>query len=111
MEADSGRSVGKEAVTQLDLVAQEVLDYWADKTQTNFRSASVKLAALKRIRQRLDDGFGPDDLKRVVDFAMADDFYIERGYAKQPDVLWRSGERVQSILARVQTISRRPLPL
>jgi uncharacterized phage protein (TIGR02220 family) len=98
-------------VTQADLVAQEVFDYWSERTQTKFRAASVKLAALKRIRQRLDDGFGPDDLKRCVDFALCDDWYIERGYAKQPDVLWRSGERVQSILARVQTIARRPLPL
>lgn len=98
-------------MTQLDLVAQEVLDYWATKTNTQFRCANVKLSALKRIRQRLDDGFGPDDLKRVVDFALVDDFYIQKGYAKQPDVIWRNGERVQSILARVQTISRRPLPL
>ena len=98
-------------MTQLDLVAQEVLDYWAERTATQFRSAKVKLAALKRIRQRLDDGLGPDDLKKCVDFALYDEFYIDHGYAKQPDVIWRNAERVQSILARVQTISRRPLPL
>ena len=98
-------------MTQLDLVAQEVLDYWAERTSTQFRSAKVKLAALKRIRQRLDDGLGPDDLKKCVDFALYDEFYIDHGYAKQPDVIWRNAERVQSILARVQTISRRPLPL
>lgn len=98
-------------MTQLDLVAQEVLDYWSERTQTSFRSAKVKLAALKRIRQRLDDGLGPDDLKKCVDFALYDEFYIDHGYAKQPDVIWRNAERVNSILARVQTISRRPLPL
>lgn len=98
-------------MTQLDLVAMDVLDYWTQKTQTSFRSAKVKLAALKRIRQRLDDGLGPDDLKACVDYALYDDFYVQHGYAKQPDVIWRSAERVQSIVERVQTIRRRPLPL
>ena len=98
-------------MTQLDLVAQDVLDYWTDRTQTSFRSAKVKLAALSRIRRRLDDGFGPDDLKKCVDYALYDEFYVEHGYAKQPEVIFRNAERVQSILTRVQTISRRPLPL
>ena len=98
-------------MTQLDLVAQEVADDWRERTQTQPRSSKVNAAVLERIRRRLDDGFGPDDLKRVVDFALYDEFYVQHGYAKQPDVIWRNAERVQSILARVQTISRRPLPL
>ena len=98
-------------MTQLDLVAQEVLDYWRERTQTHPRSSKVTAAVLQRIQRRLDDGFGPDDLKKCVDYALYDEFYIQHGYAKQPDVLFRNAERVQSILARVQTISRRPLPL
>lgn len=98
-------------MTQLDLVAQEVLEYWSDRTQTKLRSPKVTASVLERIRRRLDDGFGPDDLKKCVDYSLYDEFYVRQGFAKQPDVIWRNAERVQSILARVQTISRRPLPL
>lgn len=94
-----------------DLVAYDVYLYWVEKTKTTVRSDKVKQTTLDRIRRRLDDGFGPDELKRCVDFALADEFYREHGYHKQPDVMFRNAERVQSILSRVQTISRRPLPL
>jgi len=98
-------------VRQGDLVADDVYVYWTEKTQTHLRSEKMKTATLNRIRLRLDDGFGPDELKRCVDFAMADEFYRERGYHKQPDVLFRNPERIHSILARVKAIGERPLPL
>jgi hypothetical protein len=98
-------------MVQMDLVAQDVYDYWATQTSTHLRSEKVKNAALARIRQRLDDGCGPDDLKRCVDYALYDEFYVEHGYAKHPDVIWRSAERVHSIVERVRTIARRPIPL
>lgn len=96
---------------QADLVAYDVYLYWVEKTKTALRSEKVKQATINRIRLRLDDGFGPEDLKRCVDFAMVDEFYQEHGYHKQPDVLFRNAERVQSIMSRVKAISERPLPL
>ena len=94
-----------------DLFAVEVFDYWAEKTGTRLRSPKVREATLSRISRRLSEGFGPDDLKRCVDFAMWDEFYAKQGYYKQPDVIWRSGERVQSLLARYSHAASRPLPL
>jgi hypothetical protein len=88
----------------VDLVAYDVYLYWVEKTKTTLRSVKVKNAALNRIRLRLDDGFGPDELKRCVDFAMVDEFYQQHGYHKQPDVIFRNSERVQSLLARVNAI-------
>jgi hypothetical protein len=94
-----------------DLVADEVMAYWSEQTGVKVRSPKVRDAILARIAKRLDEGFGPADLKRCVDFAKYDEFYAENGYAKQPDVIWRSAERVQSILARCAHIASRPLPL
>src|SRR5512139_1722275 len=87
---------------QADLVVEDVLDYWLTQTGTKPRSPKVIDAFRKRIASRLADGFTPADLKRVVDFAKWDDWYSEKGYFRQPDVIWRNAERVESILARVQ---------
>lgn len=94
-----------------DLVATEVLDYWQERTRTTIRSGKVRDSILSRISRRLDEGFGPEDLKRCVEFALVDEFYAERGYYKHPDVIWRNGERVQSIISRYQHAAARPLPL
>lgn len=98
-------------MTQGDLVVEEVLEYWATQTGVKLRSPKSLDAARARIKRRLDDGFTPADLKRCVDFAKWDEFYNEKGYFRQPDVIWRSTERVESILARVQRTAERPLPL
>lgn len=94
-----------------DLLAVEVLDYWSDRTHVKIRSPKVRAATLARIKARLDEGYGPADLKRCVDYAMADEFYAAHGYYRQPDVIWRNGERVQSILSRCEHAASRPLPL
>jgi hypothetical protein len=59
----------------------------------------------------LSEGFDPDELKKCVDFALYDEFYARQGFAKQPDVIWRNAERVQSIVARYSHAASRPLPL
>ena len=94
-----------------DLFAVEVLDYWSQRTATHIKSPKVRKATLSRISARLAEGFGPDDLKKVVEWAMCDEFYAAKGYYKQPDVIWRNGERVQSILSRYAHAASRPLPL
>lgn len=94
-----------------DLIACEVLDYWQQQAGVQIRSDKVKQATLRRITARLDEGFGPAELKRCVDYALYDEFYRTRGYYRQPDVIWRNGERVQSILARFSHEAARPLPL
>lgn len=99
------------SATQSDLVVEEVLQYWATQTGTKPRSAKVIESIRKRISSRLSDGFTPADLKRCVDFAKWDEFYAFHGYFRQPDVIWRNAERVQSILSRVQRTAERPLPL
>jgi uncharacterized phage protein (TIGR02220 family) len=93
------------------MLAEDVLSYWQEKTDTKVRADHIRTAVLRRIRSRLKDGYSPDDLKRCVDFAMHDEFYAAHGYHKQPDVIWRNGERVASILERVRAVSSRPLPL
>lgn len=94
-----------------DLFATEVLDYWMTRTGTRLRSPKVKEATLSRISRRLSEGFEPDDLKKCVDFALWDEFYQSQGFHKQPDVIWRNAERVQSIVARYSHAASRPLPL
>lgn len=94
-----------------DLIATEVLAYWTERAGVHIRSPKVRAATLKRITARLDEGFGPADLKKCVDYALYDEFYREKGYHRQPDVIWRNGERVQSILARFSHAAARPLPL
>jgi hypothetical protein len=97
-------------VSEPDLIADEVLSYWMERTRSSPR-AKAKDAALKRITARLGEGYGPADLKRCVDFAMYDEWYVAHGYYKQPDVIWRNGERVASILARCAFAASKPLPL
>ena len=92
-------------------MAVEVYDYWRDTTKSSVRSKRVEQSILARILLRLKDGFSVSDLKRCVDVARHDDFYIEKGYYRQPDVIFRNAERVQSLLARIATAKARPLPL
>lgn len=94
-----------------DLLASDVFDYWSERTHTQVRSPKVKGDIVRRIERRLDEGYSPADLKRCVDYAMHDEFYARQGYYKQPDVIWRNAERVQSILSRCAHAAARPLPL
>lgn len=99
------------SAAQSDLVVEDVFAYWQAETGTKLRAQKTIDAAKSRIRRRLAEGYTPADLKRCVDFARYDEFYNLNGYYRQPDVIWRNAERVQSILQRVQRISERPLPL
>lgn len=94
-----------------DLFAVEVLAYWQAKSGRQVRLPSVRASILARITKRLSEGFTPADLKRCVDFATFDEFYTSRGYAKDPTVIWRNRERVESILSRCAHAASRPLPL
>lgn len=99
-------------VLPLDIsTARDVLGYWSEKAHTKPRSAKVEAAIIKRIDARVKDGFSPADLKRAVDVACADEFYVAKGYYKQPDVIFRNAERVQSLLARVEHARAKPVPL
>ena len=95
----------------IDLLALEVLLYWEERTDSTYRSKKVREATLARISARLKEGYGPADLKRCVDFALADEFYTAHGYAKDPSVIWRNADRVQSILSRCAHAAARPIPL
>lgn len=103
-----GKGNGKGSVA--DAVVS-VLEHWQERAHTVVRSDKVRGDVLKRIEARMRDGFSADDLRRVVDVACADEFYVQRGYYKQPDVIFRNAERVQSLLARREAAAARPLPL
>lgn len=75
-----------------------IYSYWQEKSGTRPRSDSVKEAHLRRIRARLKDGYAPEELQRAVDVACWDSFYLERGYHKQPAVIFRNAERVNRLL-------------
>lgn len=91
--------------------ANEVLTYWKETTGCKVRSSAVEAQYLKRIAARLRDGLTVEELKRCVDVAKRDPFYVEQGYFRQPDVIWRNAERVQSLLSKVDHARSRPLPL
>ena len=80
--------------------ALAVLAYWQERTSTKLRSPKAKEQILARIKSRLRDGCSVADLKACVDFALLDAFYVEKGYAKKPDVIWRSAERVGDLANR-----------
>lgn len=94
-----------------DCIAWSVLSYWQEQTNTVPRSDKVRQAYLTRIKRRLEDGFSAADLCRCVDVACWDEFYIQHGYHKQPDVIWRNPERVAKLLAKAAHEASRPLPL
>jgi hypothetical protein len=89
---------GKEQTT--DLASRDavgVLNYWQERTKTKIRSSKAHQQILTRIKARLRDGCSVDDLKACVDFGLTDEFYVSKGYAKKPDVLWRNAERVSDL--------------
>lgn len=95
-------------------LAKSVLAYWQERTGTEPRSESVKAAYLKRIQARLAEGWSALELTLCVDAALVDDFYLSHNYHKQPAVIWRNAERVQSLLGRARKLEPRqveaPLP-
>jgi hypothetical protein len=80
--------------------ALSVLNYWQERTKTKIRSSKAHQQILTRIKARLRDGCSVDDLKACVDFALVNPFYVEKGYAKNPHVIWRNAERVQDLATR-----------
>jgi hypothetical protein len=77
-----------------------VMEYWSKRTETRLRAPGSIKATRKRIEQRLRDGFSEADLCACVDFALKDSWYVERNYAKNPNVLWKNAERVEDLLRR-----------
>ena len=106
-----GKEQGKEQERNNENPESEVLAYWTERAHVRLRSRKVEQAVERRIAARLKDGFSTDDLRRAVDVACADEFYVQKGYYKQPDVIFRNAERVQSLLARREAAAARPLPL
>jgi hypothetical protein len=91
--------------------ALTVYRFWTDKTGTKVRSLKVESKILKRIQDRLAEGFTVEDLQRCVAVACHDKFYLTHGYYKQPDVFWRNAERVHSLVSKFETITNRQVPL
>ena len=100
-KTDSSATASKRSRSQVQHEASvEVMGYWLKRTGYTLRSPKAHEQILGRIKARLRDGCGVADLKACVDFALADDFYLSKGYAKKPDVIWRSAERVNDIANR-----------
>jgi hypothetical protein len=74
---------------------------WMQRSRTIPTAEKVALAIRKRIRQRLAEKFTPEQLLACVDFALRDEFYRSKRYAKQPDVIWRDASRVHDLLERI----------
>ena len=88
-----------------------VYSYWQEKSHTAPRSSAVKEAHLRRIRARLKDGYAPEELQRAIDVACWDAFYLQRGYQKNPDVIFRNVARVDTLLLTWEREASRPVPL
>jgi hypothetical protein len=86
--------------------AREVFLYWSKRAGVKVYSKQVGFAIARRIIARLLEGFSSDELQRCVDVAMRDRNYIEHGYYKQPDVIWRNADRVASLLLRGMSPSK-----
>jgi hypothetical protein len=56
---------------------------------------------VNRIKARLKERFTVDQLLACVEFASRDDFYREKGYGKNPEVLWKDAARVESLCQRL----------
>jgi hypothetical protein len=102
-----------EAPTQRPLpmpdTAQAILDEWSRRTGTNLRAKATIDANLKRIRLRLKDGFTAADLLACVTFALRDPFYVDKGYAKDPHVLWKDAGRVEDLIRRNKALAPPPV--
>lgn len=85
--------------------------HWQAKSSTATRSPAVREGHLKRIRARLRDGFTVDQLMLAVDVAAWDEFYVEHGYHKQPDVIFRNASRIDRLLSLEERERNRPIPL
>jgi len=84
---------------------QGLVNWWAERTNTKLRSrgakdSAVARAAIARAARLLKAGATPEDLRGAVEFALADDFYSAKGYAKQTAVVWKSAERVEQLAAK-----------
>ena len=90
---------------------QEVLEHWKEKAGTRPRSQAVMDAYLKRIRARLKDGYSVEELKRAVEVACWLPFYQEHGFDKQPAVIFRNAERIDTLLLKWERERERPIPL
>jgi hypothetical protein len=94
-EESEGKGEGKKQQTDsASSDALSVLNYWQERTKTKIRSPKAHQQILTRIKARLRDGCSIEDLKACVDYALTDEFYVSKGYARKPDVIWRSAERV-----------------
>lgn len=118
-----GPADGHDALTAADYVpaqvladaavsepARLVLDGWRERTGTKLRSAKVEAEVLARIRKRLREGFSVADLLACVEHALTDEWYSAKGYAKQPEVIWRDAGRVNGILERMSGPKARAQP-
>lgn len=85
----------------IDETVSEILANWSERTGTKLRAEGAIRAARKRVRARLKDGCTPEQLAMCVEFALADAFYLSKGYAKQPSVFWKNAERVAELQTRV----------
>jgi hypothetical protein len=79
----------------------EVFHGWEKLTDTKTRSAAVRTKIVNRIKARLKERFTVDQLLACVEFASRDDFYREKGYGKNPEVLWKDAARVESLCQRL----------
>lgn len=79
--------------------ALRAVEHWQRVTDTTVKSQKVRKAYLKRADERLKEGATLGDLIAAVDHACADDFYVQKGYHKQPAVVWKDHGRVQQLAA------------
>lgn len=87
--------------------ADSVLDHWVS-LGGKVRSPKIRSKYLTRINARLGDGFSPADLRRCAEFAWTDPFYLEKGYNKRPEVIWRNAERVAGLLDKSEPPPEQP---
>ncbi len=97
------------APSRLDADSEAAVAYWIERSGTTVRSPAVRKAHHKRAGARLREKLTLDDLKACVDFAVSDDFYLSKGYNRDPGVFWKNAERVEK-LAGLQRQSAGPSP-
>lgn len=79
--------------------APSILAHWERISGVHVRSDKVRGKYLRRIEMLLSEGCEADKLKLAASNACKDKFYVERGYHKNPEVIWRNAGRVEQLAA------------
>lgn len=77
--------------------ADAAVAYWQEKSGVKVRNEGALKSHKRRAEARLREGATLADLVACVDYALVDEFYVEKRYVRDPAVLWKNAERVAKL--------------